>query len=50
MSINKGKTLNRHFYELFGVVLNSVDHEKYLGEILSQDLIVLEFPHQLRQH
>jgi len=38
MSINKGKTLNPHFYKLCGVVLNSVDHEKYLGVILSRDL------------
>jgi len=37
MSVTKGNTLNRHFYELCGVVLNSVDHEKYLGVILSQD-------------
>jgi len=38
MSVGKGRTHKPHFYELCGVVLNSVDHERYLGVILSQDM------------
>ena len=38
MSVSKGKTQKSHFYELCGVLLKSVDHEKYLGVILSQDM------------
>ena len=38
MTINKGMAPKTHFYELCGTVLQSVDHEKYLGVILSQDM------------
>ena len=38
MSVGKGRTHKPHFYELFGIVLNSVDQERYLGVILSQDM------------
>ena len=38
MSVGKGRTHKPHFYELCGVVLNSVDQERYLGVILSQDM------------
>ena len=38
MSVGKGRTHKPHFYELYGVVLNSVDQERYLGVILSQDM------------
>ena len=48
MSINKGKTLNPHFYELCGVVLNSGDLLK-ISRSDSVTGLVLEFSHQLRQ-
>jgi len=38
MTINKGRTQNTHFYELCGAVMQSADHERYLGVILSQDM------------
>jgi len=34
MSVGKGMTQKSHFYELCGVVLKSVNHEKYLGVIM----------------
>ena len=38
MSISKGSNHLPYMYELCGVILKSVEHEKYLGVILSQDL------------
>jgi hypothetical protein len=38
MSINKGRSHQPKLYELCGVILKSVHHEKYLGVILTQDL------------
>ena len=38
MTINKGRTQKTHFYELRGTILQSFDHERFLGVILSQDM------------
>ena len=38
MPINRGASHQPHFYELRGVVLQSVEQEKYLGVILSHNL------------
>ena len=38
MSVSKGHSHQPYFYELCGVVLKSVDHEKYLGVTISSNL------------